>query len=436
MSVMSYTITELVFFFLLYSFAGWCLETVFATINRKILLNRGFLNGAICPSYGITILLILVLFGSSQESWLFIFVASMVVATMVEYFTAAFTEKYLKKRYWDYSDYKFNIAGRICLRYSLLWGILATITVQLIQPLLTMFLRCIDFPLTTILIWAAFAIAVLDVIVTVGAVAYGKKQSREMLMVSSGLRRRTKSLSRKISSCVESRLQKAYPAVQNQDVEEDVDKEVFASGCGFHKLLWLFMIGAFVGDIVETIFCYAVSGEFMSRSSVIYGPFSVVWGLGIVLFTPILYRFKDKNDRHVFLAGTVLGGVYEYACSVFTEICFGTVFWDYSEIPFNIGGRINLLYCFFWGIAALVWVKMLYPFLSERIEKIPKKVGNILSYILLVFMLANLAVSTAALARYDERVNGVPANNEVRIFLDKHYGDDLIEKIYPNAIHR
>lgn len=95
----------------------------------------------------------------------------------------------------------------------------------------------------------------------------------------------------------------------------------------------------------------------MSRSSVLYGPFSIVWGLGCVLLTALLYKYKDRSDRYIFLAGTVLGGAYEYSCSVFTELVFGTVFWDYSHIPFNLGGRINLLFCFFWGIAAVVWLK-------------------------------------------------------------------------------
>ena len=111
----------------------------------------------------------------------------------------------------------------------------------------------------------------------------------------------------------------------------------------------------------------------MSRSSVVYGPFSIVWGLGCVLLTAFLYPYREKNDRYIFLAGTILGGAYEYICSVFSELVFGTVFWDYSAIPFNLGGRINLLYCFFWGIVAVVWLKMLYPILSGWIEKLPVK---------------------------------------------------------------
>ena len=66
-----------------------------------------------------------------------------------------------------------------------------------------------------------------------------------------------------------------------------------------------------------------------------------------------------------------------------TEIMFGKVFWDYSKIPFNLGGRINLLYCFFWGIAAVVWIKGVYPVMSAWIEKIPIRFGKIATWLLL-----------------------------------------------------
>ena len=198
----------------------------------------------------------------------------------------------------------------------------------------------------------------------------------------------------------------------------------------------------------------------MSRSSVVYGPFSIVWGLGCALLTLFLYRYREKNDRHIFLAGTLLGGVYEYVCSVFTELVFGTVFWDYSDFAFNLGGRINLLYCFFWGIAAVVWLKMIYPRLSALIEKLPVRTGKILCNCMIVFMIFNMILSSLALARYSERQTSVPsvifntdtsgagsnpdstdtaipaateAENPLNAFLDSHFPDERMERIYPNA---
>lgn len=185
---------------------------------------------------------------------------------------------------------------------------------------------------------------------------------------------------------------RAYPEKEGKRAEilaekaerDEMASTVFAYGCGFYKIVWLFLIGAFLGDIVETIFCRITGGVWMSRSSVVWGPFSVVWGLGIAGATMLLYRYRDRSDRYIFMAGTFLGGAYEYLCSVFSEIVFGKVFWDYSDIPFNLGGRINLLYCFFWGIAAVMWLKLLYPVISGWIEKIPMKIGKILTWILIV----------------------------------------------------
>ena len=145
------------------------------------------------------------------------------------------------------------------------------------------------------------------------------------------------------------------------------------------------------------------------------------------------------------MLGTVLGGAYEYACSVFTELVFGTVFWDYSKLPFNLGGRINLLFCFFWGIAAVVWLKIIYPKLSNLIEKIPIKTGNILTWILILFMIFNAGMSTLALNRYNQRQQGnlqktpqmtaavEDSRTDLEKFLDKHFPDKRMEQIYPNA---
>ena len=172
----------------------------------------------------------------------------------------------------------------------------------------------------------------------------------------------------------------------------------------------------------------------MSRSSVVYGPFSIVWGLGCVLLTAFLYPYRQKSDSCIFIAGTVLGGAYEYICSVVTELLFGTVFWDYSKIPFNLGGRINLLYCFFWGIAAVAWIKGIYPVMSAWIEKIPINFGKAATWLLLIFFCVDMAVSGLALVRSSEREKGIPADSAWQQVMDEHYGDEVLKKIYPNAL--
>lgn len=237
----------------------------------------------------------------------------------------------------------------------------------------------------------------------------------------------------KVSLHIENRILKAYPAtVQENAVKEG--EEAKAGKCSFVQLLWLLVIGAFLGDIVETIFCRLTAGVWMSRSSLVWGHFSLVWGLAIALLTALLYKDRDKPDNYIFWTGVFLGGAYEYICSVFTEIIFGKVFWDYSSMSFNLGGRINLLYCFFWGIAAVVWIKRLYPVMSNFIDIILKKTGRVLTYFLLVFMVFDICVSVMALIRYDTRSDGQQAIYKWEQSMDKYFGDAKMERIYPNAI--
>ena len=148
----------------------------------------------------------------------------------------------------------------------------------------------------------------------------------------------------------------------------------------------------------------------------------------------MLYQYRNRSDRFLFLVGTFLGGAYEYLCSVFTELVFGKVFWDYSKIPFNLGGRINLLYCFFWGIAAVVWFKAILPKVEKGIGMIPVMAGKCLVWVMVVFMSCNIAVSCMALIRYDERSRGITAEASWQQWCDIYYDDAKLMKIYPNAV--
>ena len=129
-------------------------------------------------------------------------------------------------------------------------------------------------------------------------------------------------LSSLITSYVDRRVERAYP--QRKLKLPTIPKTgVFAQGCGFYKVFLLFSIGSLLGDIIETIFCRLKMGVWMSRSSLVWGPFSIVWGFAFASVTLLLYRYKDRSDSFLFLTGTFLGGAYEYLCSVLSEIVFG-----------------------------------------------------------------------------------------------------------------
>lgn len=435
---MEYTVYQLAFFFFIYSFAGWCIEVCCVAIQKRKFVNRGFVNGPLCPIYGSGAVLFAIFLPELKEAPFFLFLAGAILASILEFTTGALLEKLFHRKWWDYSDIKWNYEGYVCLPVSLIWGGCAVILNMFLNPLLVKLLGIMPKLLIVIIMIALTVVLVLDTVGTTLANRGLQKKQVQLAEFTEGVSQVSKLLENAITRRIQKRMDKAFPMLEIPKIKRQKrtkEKEtVFAEGCSFYKLASLFFIGAFLGDITETIFCLITAGKLMSRSSVVYGPFSIVWGLGCAFLTAILYRIRNKNDSYIFIAGTLLGGVYEYICSVFTELVFGTVFWDYSKFAFNLGGRINLLYCFFWGIAAVVWMKLLYPRLSTWIEKIPMKAGKIICTVMLVFMIFDCLLSAMALARYTERnTTGKQAQNEVESFLDEHFGDERMERIYPNA---
>ena len=438
---MGYTFTNLVWLFFIYSFVGWCVEVCHAAICRRQFVNRGFVNSPLCPIYGVASTLFAIFLPELTANPFFLFLWGMVLATLLEYSTGLIMERIFKRKLWDYSHIRYNLGGYVCVRYSFLWGILALVTMLFVNPFLCSILGMIPYPVSLVIQWTAAILLLLDFVTTAMAILGMKITAKRLSQLSEGMQHTSKLLENKLTVAVRKRMQKSFPSIAGEVIVSTTptktEEKVFAEGCSFYKLVSLFFIGAFLGDITETIFCYATMGILMSRSSVVYGPFSIVWGLGCALLTLFLYRYRNKSDGYIFAAGTLLGGVYEYVCSVFTELVFGTVFWDYSGFAFNLGGRINLLYCFFWGIAAVVWLKLFYPILSRLIEKLPLRWGKILCNCMIVFMIINMILSSLALARYTERNTSseeTSPQNALEAFLDARFPDARMERIYPNAV--
>ena len=425
------SIYQLLWLFLIYSFVGWILETIFAITKQRKIINRGLINGPFCTVYGFTGVLITVALKDLSGVWLFLF--SAIYASVIEWVAGKIIEKICHERWWNYENNKFNLGGYISLQTSVLWGVLGFIAVTFTNSLLIDAYKLIPFMVVRIILIVVVVALAADMIFSLLILYYNGRGIEKVKSANNNFTKLSRKLEKWLISRVNNRKNKAYPKTVKVE-KEAKDKTVFAYGCGFYKLVVLFFVGAFVGDIIETIFCRITMGEWMSRSSVVWGPFSIVWGLAIAAATLMLYKYKDRSDGFLFLIGTGLGGAYEYLCSVFTEIVFGKVFWDYSDIPFNLGGRINLLYCFFWGIAAVVWFKLIYTRLSKVIEKIPVKFGKITTWILVVFMIANVLMSCFALTRYDQREKGIDAKQSWQVWLDKHYDDEKMMRIYPNGI--
>ena len=140
---------------------------------------------------------------------------------------------------------------------------------------------------------------------------------------------------------------KRAPANGTIDYQEKLQNH-FARGMNFYKLFLILFIGSFAGVIIELLWCFIRHGYFESRSGLVYGPFNLVYGLGALCLTLTLYKYRNRSAIYSFIGGFITGSVVEYLCSYFQEMLFGSTSWDYSRIPFNLNGRICLLYSIFW----------------------------------------------------------------------------------------
>lgn len=436
-----YELSMLFLYFIIYAFWGWCAEVAVTAVKQRRFVNRGVMNGPIVPLYGLMATLAGVFLEPEENNLLVFVLGAVVLCAAVEVVAGVILERQFGRRWWDYSDRPMNLKGYICLESSLIKGVLVALAVRFLTPVLhwgLSFLPAIALQILALVLAIILAVDALVMVYGVHAVRRRWKMSEPIAeylqqaseTIGDGLTTRTLGW---YQGYQKRHLAKAFPNLTRLSAEDEhPDANVFAAGIGFYKLFWLFLIGAFVGDLIETVFVWGTSGVLMSRSSLLYGPFSVVWGLGAAILTVALRGLMDKSDRYIFVGGALMGGVYEYMCSVVTEKLFGKVFWDYSKIPFNLNGRINLLYCVFWGIAAVVWVKEVYPRISALIEKIPMKVGKTLTWVLVVLLAVDVALSCMALGRMDQREKGIPATNAVQQFLDEQYPDEYLTQRYQN----
>lgn len=195
-------------------------------------------------------------------------------------------------------------------------------------------------------------------------------------------------------------------------------------------IFWVFIIGSVFGFIAEMLYSTIFTRTLVIRQGLIYGPFVQVYGMGAVAYYLLIRKVKEPKDA--FLAGMIMGGILEYLCSFFQEILFGTISWDYSNMFFNLNGRTCLLYCFYWGIIAVAFLKVVYPGLQKLEPLLHRKSIKILTVFLMIFMIFDISISSMAAARQTDRRKGIEPRNNVEVFLDKTYPDEYLDRIYNN----
>ncbi len=197
-----FTYYQIAWYFVVYSFIGWCVEVVYCTVQSGKVVNRGFLNGPVCPIYGFGMMAVLFLLKNwsvddgAGGSVVVLFLGGMVLSTAVELVGGWLMFRLFHARWWDYSDKPFNLGGYICLEFSIFWGLGTVLAVRVVHPLVARAAGAqipanIGWPILAVL----YAVYLVDFVVTVFTVAGLNRDLKELDTVSASIRKISDALS-------------------------------------------------------------------------------------------------------------------------------------------------------------------------------------------------------------------------------------------------
>lgn len=203
-----------------------------------------------------------------------------------------------------------------------------------------------------------------------------------------------------------------------------------------YKIFWVFVVFSVAGTLSEGIYWIFRYGHFAFRTGLIYGPFSQVYGVATALVLLLLYRFRHKSSLFIFLVSYVISVAFEFTSSLIQEMVFGYTSWDYGDSKFALLGRANLIYAIPWALFGVLMIKSIYPWFCRMLSRFPRKPGIVITWVVLVFMIFNSVVSAAAVHRYQERQQNIPATNFIQSQLDLQYPDSFLEKKFARLAHK
>lgn len=185
---MPQNIYQAVWIFIIYAFLGWCSEVAFAAVNKGKFVNRGFLNGPVCPIYGVGMLIVVLCLWNLRDRPLLLFLGSALLTTALEFVTGFVLERFFHDKWWDYSDMPFNIKGYVCLKFTILWGLAASFIIGAIHRFIYMLIEKTPFALGVILLAVFSAAFIADFTVTLTALVKLPKKLKAMAEAERALR--------------------------------------------------------------------------------------------------------------------------------------------------------------------------------------------------------------------------------------------------------
>lgn len=421
---------------------------MYCAITEHTFVNRGFLFGPLCPIYGIGALLVLFVLQPFKDDLFNLFWMAILISGILEYSISWIMEKMFSTRWWDYSSVKFNLNGRICLKVTLIFGSISVLAVRVVHPLVLAGMEKIPLGYREIACAILSVVFMADFVMTLKTLFTMKSVVSRLSDLTDSLDsifEPTKAIHRLVRAFpsmtnkkhtsqldILKTMHKKKPAVKRVVSAREKEKKIFKKGLTFYRSVWLFLIGGSLGSGFEMVWSIISTGHLQNRSGFIYGMIIPVYGFAALLLTFLVSKQAKRSNFVLFVASVIIGGIFEYACSFVQEFALGTVSWDYSESKFNILGRTNLIFALMWGVLVLFWVRELYPHISRFISRIPVKPGKIITLVLFFALSVDAGISSVAVYRWAHRQKGIAPENRVDTFVDAHYSDQYMKKIFPN----
>lgn len=236
------------------------------------------------------------------------------------------------------------------------------------------------------------------------------------------------------------------------DVKNDV-KKFAIFGVSIWRIFAYFIIYSVIGYIIETVFGMVTKGVIESRQSFLYGPFCAIYGLGAVVMILSL-KYFNKNHNTLFVGGFIVGSIVEYIVSWYGDVFLNVKWWDYSNMPLNINGRICVFFSLFWGFLAIYLMGYANPRVDKLINKIKSKISinklKIITTIIILFMAVDCIITGIAIKlfmirkvhEYDLKVSNkqeieeaysvIYKNDKIDEFIMRYFGDKKMIKTFPN----
>lgn len=225
----------------------------------------------------------------------------------------------------------------------------------------------------------------------------------------------------------------------------------------FHYTIWrllaYFIIYSFLGYVIETLYGMLTKGVIESRQSFLYGPFCAIYGLGAMIMIVCL-QFFNKSNHQLFFGGFVIGSVIEYLVSLFGEMWLHVKWWDYSDMPFNINGRICIFFSIFWGLLAIYLMSYIHPRIDRFIDWASSKISmnalRCITVLVNVLLLADCVLTIYGLSVFfirkvhendlnvanraviDKEYERIYTDNEKVARIERFFDDEKMIKTFPN----